>query len=77
MWLLRGSVPSTFLVQVLTNHHFVQQEDVLKMNLSLEDFHDDCVDLLKEPARNKQTIFDKGRNKVKKTMYTQIFITFV
>uniref|UniRef100_F1RZC6 Coiled-coil domain-containing protein 141 n=1 Tax=Sus scrofa TaxID=9823 RepID=F1RZC6_PIG len=41
----------------------LKQEDVLKMNLSLEDFHDDCVDLLKEPARNKQTIFDKGRNK--------------
>nr|XP_058909574.1 coiled-coil domain-containing protein 141 isoform X7 [Kogia breviceps] len=37
--------------------------NVLKMNLNLEGFHDDCIDLLKEPARNKQTIFNKGRNK--------------
>ncbi|XP_073663630.1 coiled-coil domain-containing protein 141 isoform X4 [Tursiops truncatus] len=37
--------------------------NVLKMNLNLEGFHDDCIDLLKEPGRNKQTIFNKGRNK--------------
>ncbi|KAM9085512.1 coiled-coil domain-containing protein 141 isoform 3-T3 [Megaptera novaeangliae] len=37
--------------------------NVLKMNLNLEGFHDDCIDLLKEPARNEQTIFNKGRNK--------------
>ena len=47
------------------------------MNLNLEDFHDDCIDLLKEPARNKQTIFNDGRNKVKKSMYPQILITLV
>ncbi|KAB0380711.1 hypothetical protein FD755_008495, partial [Muntiacus reevesi] len=41
----------------------LKQGDVLKLNLNLEDFHDDCVDLLKEPARNKQTIFNDGRNK--------------
>ncbi|XP_054944798.1 coiled-coil domain-containing protein 141 isoform X5 [Physeter macrocephalus] len=37
--------------------------NVLKMNLNFEGFHDDCIDLLKEPARNKKTIFNKGRNK--------------
>ncbi|XP_036714500.1 coiled-coil domain-containing protein 141 isoform X3 [Balaenoptera musculus] len=37
--------------------------NVLKMNLNLEGFYDDCIDLLKEPARNEQTIFNKGRNK--------------
>lgn len=47
------------------------------MNLNLEDFHDDCIDLLKEPARNKQTLFNDGRNKVKKSMYPQILITLV
>ncbi|KAB0365075.1 hypothetical protein FD754_009231, partial [Muntiacus muntjak] len=41
----------------------LKQGDVLKLNLNLEDFHDECVDLLKEPARNKQTIFNDGRNK--------------
>lgn len=67
----------TLLAQALTNLHFVQQGDVLKLNLNLEDFHDDCIDLLKEPARNKQTIFNDGRNKVKKSMYPQILITLV
>lgn len=33
------------------------------MNLNMEDFHDDCVDLLKEPARSKQTVFNKERIK--------------
>lgn len=76
-WLLCGTVPPTFLAQALTNLHFVHQGNVLKMNLNLEGFHDDCIDLLKEPGRNKRTIFNKGRNKVKKTMYPQLFITFV
>ncbi|KAB0395850.1 hypothetical protein E2I00_014656 [Balaenoptera physalus] len=49
--------------KALTNLHFVHQGNVLKMNLNLEGFHDDCIDLLKEPARNEQTIFNKGRNK--------------
>ncbi|TKC39662.1 hypothetical protein EI555_016135 [Monodon monoceros] len=63
LWLLCGTVPPTFLAQALTNLHFVHQGNVLKMNLNLEGFHDDCIDLLKEPGRNKQTIFNKGRNK--------------
>lgn len=67
-WLLRGTVPPTFLAQALTNHHFVQEGDILKMNLNSEDFHDDCVDLLKEPVRNKQTVFNEEMNKVKRTM---------
>ncbi|KAJ8788616.1 hypothetical protein J1605_005347 [Eschrichtius robustus] len=62
-WLLCGTVPPTFLAQALTNLHFVHQGNVLEMNLNLECFHDDCIDLLKEPARNEQTIFNKGRNK--------------
>nr|XP_021524627.1 coiled-coil domain-containing protein 141 isoform X2 [Aotus nancymaae] len=37
--------------------------EVLKMNLNLEDFHDDYIDLLKEPAKNKQTIFNEEKNK--------------
>ncbi|XP_044788861.2 coiled-coil domain-containing protein 141 isoform X6 [Bubalus bubalis] len=41
----------------------LKQGDVLKLNLNLEDFHDDCIDLLKEPVRNKQTIFNDGSNK--------------
>lgn len=67
-WLLCGTVPPTSLAQAFIHHHFVQQGDVLKMNVNLEDFHDDCIDLLKEPVRNKQTIFHEERNKVKKTM---------
>ena len=66
----------TLLAQALTNLHFVQQGDVLKLNLNLEDFHDDCIDLLKGPARNKQIIFNDEHNKVKKSMYPQIFVTF-
>lgn len=65
-WLLCSTVPPTFLAQTLTNHLFVQQGDILKMNLNLEDLHDDFVDLLKEPARNKQTLFNEERNKVMK-----------
>lgn len=38
------------------------------MNLNSEDFHDDCIDLLKEPVRNKQTISNEEMNKVKKTI---------
>ncbi|XP_004426741.1 PREDICTED: coiled-coil domain-containing protein 141 [Ceratotherium simum simum] len=41
----------------------LKQGEVIMMNLNLEDFHDDCVDLLREPARNKQTIFNEERNK--------------
>nr|XP_019594896.1 PREDICTED: coiled-coil domain-containing protein 141 isoform X2 [Rhinolophus sinicus] len=37
--------------------------DALKMNLNSEDFHDDCIDLLKEPVRNKQTILTEETNK--------------
>ncbi|XP_016066209.1 PREDICTED: coiled-coil domain-containing protein 141 [Miniopterus natalensis] len=33
--------------------------DVLKMKLNSEDFHNDCIDLLKEPVRNKQTAFNE------------------
>ena len=58
----------TFLAQALTNHCFVQQGDILKTNVDLEDFHDDFVDLLKEPVRNKQVLFSEEKNKVKKTM---------
>ncbi|XP_040331461.1 coiled-coil domain-containing protein 141 isoform X3 [Herpailurus yagouaroundi] len=43
----------------------LKQGDILKMNLNLEDLHDDFVDLLKEPARNKQTLFNEERNKEK------------
>ncbi|KAK2502236.1 hypothetical protein MC885_016700, partial [Smutsia gigantea] len=61
--LLCGTVPPTCLAQAFTHHHFVQQGDVFKMNVNLEDFHDDGIDLLKEPVRNKQTIFREERNK--------------
>ncbi|XP_045662177.1 coiled-coil domain-containing protein 141 isoform X2 [Ursus americanus] len=37
--------------------------DILKTNVNLEDFHDDFIDLLKEPARNKQTLFNGERDK--------------
>ncbi|XP_069876099.1 coiled-coil domain-containing protein 141 isoform X2 [Dipodomys merriami] len=37
---------------------------VLNMNPNLENFHDNCIDLLKEPARHKQIIFKEERNKV-------------
>ncbi|XP_032148698.1 coiled-coil domain-containing protein 141 isoform X2 [Sapajus apella] len=37
--------------------------EVLKMNPNLEDFHDDYIDLLKEPAKNNQTIFNEETNK--------------
>nr|XP_035928345.1 coiled-coil domain-containing protein 141 isoform X1 [Halichoerus grypus]XP_035928346.1 coiled-coil domain-containing protein 141 isoform X1 [Halichoerus grypus] len=41
----------------------LKQGDILKTNVNLEDFHDDFIDLLKEPARNKQTLFNEERNK--------------
>ncbi|XP_048201121.1 coiled-coil domain-containing protein 141 isoform X5 [Perognathus longimembris pacificus] len=41
----------------------LKQGGVLNMNLNLENFHDNCIDLLKEPARNKQTVFKEERNK--------------
>ncbi|KAM5326428.1 coiled-coil domain-containing protein 141 isoform 2-T2 [Glossophaga mutica] len=37
--------------------------DVLKRNLNSEDFHDSCIDLLKEPVRNKHPIFKEELNK--------------
>ncbi|XP_045151047.1 coiled-coil domain-containing protein 141 isoform X2 [Echinops telfairi] len=37
--------------------------DVLNLNPDMEGFHDDCIDLLKEPARNKQTVFNEESNK--------------
>ncbi|XP_019654794.2 coiled-coil domain-containing protein 141 isoform X3 [Ailuropoda melanoleuca] len=42
----------------------LKQGDILKTNVNLEDFHDDFIDLLKEPARNKQTLFNGERDKV-------------
>lgn len=50
------------------NHHFSQQGDISKMNLDLEDFHDDCTDLLNEPMKEKQTIDSEKMTKVKKIM---------
>ncbi|XP_011902532.1 PREDICTED: coiled-coil domain-containing protein 141 isoform X6 [Cercocebus atys] len=41
----------------------LKQGDILKMNPNLEDFHDDYIDLLKEPAKNKQAICNEERNK--------------
>ncbi|XP_036110653.1 coiled-coil domain-containing protein 141 [Molossus molossus] len=41
----------------------LKQGDALKMSLHLGDFHDDSVDLLKEPVRDKQTTFNKDMNK--------------
>ncbi|XP_040853863.1 coiled-coil domain-containing protein 141-like [Ochotona curzoniae] len=40
----------------------LKQGDDLKMNLNLEDVHNDCIDLLKEPAREKQTMFKGGKS---------------
>ncbi|XP_057602690.1 coiled-coil domain-containing protein 141 isoform X2 [Hippopotamus amphibius kiboko] len=53
----------TELCSSLTELEEKLKGDILKMNLNLEDFQDDCIDLLKEPARSKQTIYNKGRNK--------------
>uniref|UniRef100_A0A8C0K2R3 Coiled-coil domain containing 141 n=1 Tax=Canis lupus dingo TaxID=286419 RepID=A0A8C0K2R3_CANLU len=50
----------------------LKQGDILKTNVNQEDFHDDFIDLLKEPARNKQTLFNEERNKVNKTMISTI-----
>ncbi|KAI5773330.1 CCDC141-like protein [Gulo gulo luscus] len=41
----------------------LKQGDILKTNVNLEDLHDDFIDLLKEPARNTQTLFNEERNK--------------
>ncbi|XP_015336595.1 coiled-coil domain-containing protein 141 isoform X3 [Marmota marmota marmota] len=41
----------------------LKQGDAVKMNSNLEDFHDNSIDLLKEPVRNKQMIFNEERNK--------------
>ncbi|XP_021102771.1 coiled-coil domain-containing protein 141 isoform X4 [Heterocephalus glaber] len=41
----------------------LKQGDILKMNPKLEDFHDNCIDLLKEPVRNKQIILNEEINK--------------
>ncbi|XP_051023041.1 coiled-coil domain-containing protein 141 [Acomys russatus] len=38
------------------------QGDVPKMIPNLEEFHDNCIDLLKEPARDMQTTLNEGRN---------------
>ncbi|XP_041578461.1 coiled-coil domain-containing protein 141 isoform X6 [Vulpes lagopus] len=43
----------------------LKQGDILKTNVNQEDFHDDFFDLLKEPARNKQTLFNEERNKAR------------
>ncbi|XP_052038731.1 coiled-coil domain-containing protein 141 [Apodemus sylvaticus] len=40
----------------------LMQGDVPKMSSNLEDFHDNCIDLVKEPRRNEQTTFDGERN---------------
>nr|XP_048281850.1 coiled-coil domain-containing protein 141 isoform X3 [Myodes glareolus] len=39
-----------------------RQGDLPKMNPNLEVFHDSCIDLLKEPPRNEQTLFNEERN---------------
>lgn len=39
-----------------------KQRDVPKMNPNLEVFHDSGIDLLKEPPRSEQTLFDEERN---------------
>ncbi|XP_045707176.1 coiled-coil domain-containing protein 141 isoform X3 [Phyllostomus hastatus] len=41
----------------------LKQGDVLKRNLNSEDFHDSCIDLLKEPVRNKHPISKEELNK--------------
>ncbi|XP_070364295.1 coiled-coil domain-containing protein 141 isoform X15 [Equus asinus] len=41
----------------------LKQGDIIRMNLTLEDFHDEGIGLLKEPVRNKQTILKEERNK--------------
>ncbi|XP_060246393.1 coiled-coil domain-containing protein 141 isoform X4 [Meriones unguiculatus] len=38
------------------------QGDAPKMNPNLEDFHDNCIDLLKEPVRKVQAILNEERN---------------
>ncbi|XP_031307601.2 coiled-coil domain-containing protein 141 isoform X2 [Camelus dromedarius] len=53
----------TELCSSLTELEEKLKGDVVKMNLNMEDFHDDSVDLLKEPARSKQTVFNKERIK--------------
>lgn len=63
---MHGTVLAPILAQAFINHLFVQQGDDLKMNLNLEDVHNDCIDLLKEPAREKQTMFKGGKSQVKK-----------
>ncbi|XP_034352494.1 coiled-coil domain-containing protein 141 isoform X2 [Arvicanthis niloticus] len=40
----------------------LMQGDVPKMNSDLEDFHDNCIDLLKEPGKDEQTTFSEERN---------------
>ncbi|XP_063115448.1 coiled-coil domain-containing protein 141 [Cavia porcellus] len=41
----------------------LKQGDALKMNPSLEDFHSNCIDLITEPLRNKQKVFNEEINK--------------
>ncbi|XP_001501089.1 coiled-coil domain-containing protein 141 isoform X3 [Equus caballus] len=41
----------------------LKQGDITRMSLTLEDFHDEGIGLLKEPMRNKQTILKEERNK--------------
>ncbi|XP_054977674.1 coiled-coil domain-containing protein 141 [Sorex araneus] len=41
----------------------LKQGDILKLSLDLEDFHNDCTDLLNEPIENNQTIFNEEVNK--------------
>ncbi|ELW63757.1 Coiled-coil domain-containing protein 141 [Tupaia chinensis] len=41
----------------------LEQGDIVKMNPNLEDFHDDCIDLLKEPTRNKEPMLNEEKNK--------------
>ncbi|XP_060265658.1 coiled-coil domain-containing protein 141 isoform X6 [Ovis aries] len=53
----------TELCSSLTELEEKLKGDVLKLNLNLEDFHDDCIDLLKGPERNKQIIFNDEHNK--------------
>ncbi|XP_006879016.1 PREDICTED: coiled-coil domain-containing protein 141 [Elephantulus edwardii] len=46
----------------------LKQEDVLKTYPNMECFHDGYADLLKEPERNKQTIFDEESSEGQRKM---------
>ncbi|XP_031226604.1 coiled-coil domain-containing protein 141 isoform X3 [Mastomys coucha] len=53
---------SDFHLQRTCLQEHPMQGDVPKMSSNLEDFHDSCIDLLKEPGRDEQTTFNEERN---------------